>query len=493
MTFENQILRIKRRVWIHTVVNATIFGTVLFLCLHGVAIGIDLWTESSFANQFWFPKLAVGGSLGCCIILAVLKKRRLLDILIEIDRRLNLNDSVSTAFEYQHLGKRTELSQLLIHNATQNLSQLSNRKLFPPRFSWLHLFLVIIILINLLIAFKEREFAQTKPAVVSSNMIQSLDTYLHKQMIHKKKPREYSRSSLRKKIYEDLEKLSQNLKRSPVSRDYMASSVGRMLKEIESGQTMVAKELGEQLKLHNIEDIPVQARQQFEKWSLANIKQLQMMIDRMFDHQVPKTISDRLAILQEQQQLKDVLDNLLDDLDDPESLGRTKNNSNRDKKSGRSRSGSGLNRGEDASQDPFGNQALYDSDTADAQRDEWSDFGGERGQGDESGIGDGDASDDNFSPSAGRGKADGSGKSPKPIDSAKGTALQDRSLLSTKDYYRAHIRTLTSIGQAKLDNQKIIREYQKEVEGILRKEEIPLNYREYIRNYFLSIGLRKEK
>ena len=109
----------------------------------------------------------------------------------------------------------------------------------------------------------------------------------------------------------------------------------------------MAKELGEQLKLHNIEEIPVQAVQQFEKWSLTNIKQLQMMVDRMFDHQVPETISERLAILEEQQQLKDVLDNLLDDMDDPESLGKNTNDLNRDKKSRRFRSGSGLNRAED--------------------------------------------------------------------------------------------------------------------------------------------------
>ena len=493
LTFQSQISRIKKRILIHTVAKAILTGAVLFSCFYGVAIGLDLWTwkwtEFSVANQPWFLALALVGSLGFAIILAVLNKTRLLDILIEIDHRLNLNDSISTAFEYRHLGKKSELSGLLMESAAQNLSGLSNIKLFPPKFSWLHLLLGALILMHLLIAIKIRNPSQTESVVVSVNAIQLVDSYLHEHMIRKKRPSKGSESTTRKKIYNDLKKLSQDLKRSSASRDLIAGSVGRMLKEIESGQTIVAKELGERLKLHNIEEIPVQAVQQFEKWSLTNIRHLQMMVDRMFDHQVPETISERLAIIEEQQQLKDVLDNLLDDMDDPESLGKNTNNLSRDKKSRRYRSGSGLNRAEDSNQESSGSQALSDSDIGDAHPDE---LGGERGQGGDSGLGDGEASDDGFSSSAGKGKANGSLKSEKPIDSAKGVALQDRSLPSSKDYYRAHIRTLTSIGRAKLDNQKVIREYQKEVEGILQKEEIPLNYRTYIRNYFISIGLRKE-
>jgi len=492
LTFQIQISRIKKRILIHTVVKAILTGAVLFSCFYGVAIGIDLWIESPVANQSWFPKLALVGSLGFSIIPAFLNKRRFLDILIEIDHRLNLNDSISTAFEYRHLGKKSEFSGLLMDSAAQNLSKLNNRMLFPPHFSWLHLLLGVLILMHLLIAIKIRNPSQTEPVVVSSNAIRLVDSYLHEQKIRKKRPSEDSESTTRKKLYNDLERLSENLKHPSVSRDLMAGSIGRMLKEIESGQTIAAKELGEQLKLHNIEEIPKQAVQQFEKWSLTNIKQLQMMIDRMFDHQVPETISERLAFLEEQQQLKEVLDNLLDDLGDPESSGKNTDDLNRDQKGRRYRSESGLKRAEDTNQEPSGSRALSGSGMGDAHPDEWGDSGGERDRGGDSGLGDGEASDDAFPPTAGKGKANSSLKSPKPIDAAKGAALRDRSLPSSKDYYRAHIRTLTSIGQAKLDNKKVIREYQKDVEGILRKEEIPLNYRAYIRNYFLSIGLRKE-
>ena len=59
--------------------------------------------------------------------------------------------------------------------------------------------------------------------------------------------------------------------------------------------------------------------------------------------------------------------------------------------------------------------------------------------------------------------------------------------------YLISIRTLTDIGEARLKEEDIIRTYQKEVESLLQKEDIPLNYREYIKNYFISIGMNAEE
>ena len=59
--------------------------------------------------------------------------------------------------------------------------------------------------------------------------------------------------------------------------------------------------------------------------------------------------------------------------------------------------------------------------------------------------------------------------------------------------YVIHIRSLTAIGQSRVEPEDIIRNYQQEIEGILQKEDIPLNYREYIKHYFISIGLKTEE
>ena len=41
--------------------------------------------------------------------------------------------------------------------------------------------------------------------------------------------------------------------------------------------------------------------------------------------------------------------------------------------------------------------------------------------------------------------------------------------------------------------EDVIRSYWQELEEVLLKEDIPLNYRVYIKNYFLSIELRREE
>ena len=90
---------------------------------------------------------------------------------------------------------------------------------------------------------------------------------------------------------------------------------------------------------------------------------------------------------------------------------------------------------------------------------------------------------------AGRGKADGSQYAPYQMQDSSGPTLEDHTIPSKKSEYNIHIRSVTSIGNATVPEEEVTRSYQREVESILQKEEIPVNYREYIKNYFISIGL----
>ena len=65
--------------------------------------------------------------------------------------------------------------------------------------------------------------------------------------------------------------------------------------------------------------------------------------------------------------------------------------------------------------------------------------------------------------------------------------------VSKKAEYNIHIRSVTRIGDATVPEEDITRQYTRELESILQKEDIPLNYREYIKSYFLSIGIESEE
>jgi len=51
------------------------------------------------------------------------------------------------------------------------------------------------------------------------------------------------------------------------------------------------------------------------------------------------------------------------------------------------------------------------------------------------------------------------------------------------------LRSLPPGGESTIPEEKKLIDFRREVEEVIRKEEVPLNYREYIKNYFLKIGL----
>jgi hypothetical protein len=93
------------------------------------------------------------------------------------------------------------------------------------------------------------------------------------------------------------------------------------------------------------------------------------------------------------------------------------------------------------------------------------------------------------SPRAGNAKSGDGEKPGSEIENAPGPGTQDKVMSAKMKQYLIRIRSQTSPGESRLKEEEIVREYQQEVEGILKKEDIPLNYREYIKNYFLSIGI----
>lgn len=51
------------------------------------------------------------------------------------------------------------------------------------------------------------------------------------------------------------------------------------------------------------------------------------------------------------------------------------------------------------------------------------------------------------------------------------------------------LRSMPPGGESTVPEEKKLIDFRKEVEEVIRKEEVPMNYREYIKNYFLKIGI----
>ncbi|RMF84099.1 MAG: hypothetical protein D6736_20015, partial [Nitrospinota bacterium] len=78
-----------------------------------------------------------------------------------------------------------------------------------------------------------------------------------------------------------------------------------------------------------------------------------------------------------------------------------------------------------------------------------------------------------------------------PLEDREGSPLASKIEGQTGegDIHRVYIKALPLPAQSSLPLEEVMVRYRQSVEEMMVKEDIPLPYREYIRNYFLAIGL----
>jgi hypothetical protein len=95
-------------------------------------------------------------------------------------------------------------------------------------------------------------------------------------------------------------------------------------------------------------------------------------------------------------------------------------------------------------------------------------------------------------PAAGRERARGE-RHPASELTGSGTApIKDKGISSIGDRYNSYVRALPSGAKADLDPAERLSVYERALEDVIRKEEIPDQYREFVKSYFLTIGMGRQ-
>jgi hypothetical protein len=94
---------------------------------------------------------------------------------------------------------------------------------------------------------------------------------------------------------------------------------------------------------------------------------------------------------------------------------------------------------------------------------------------------------------AGRGSSSEKSDAPGDFNRKRGPILTEKHDIDAEDPLIIQVKSLPVMQQTKIKPEDVIQDYRRELEAVLNKEDIPINDRETIRNYFISIGLRKEK
>ncbi len=491
--FLEEISYLKRLFRMNLITTTILVASVIFLIIHAVIAGLAKWEILLFSGAPFIYGIIIGFSLVLAFVYILFRKKRFIDVLIDMDGRLKLKDRICTAYEYWLTAKKTPFADLLITDAGDRLRSIDKKELFPFKFSPIHLLIALLVLVNVFILFAGHLAALPSRDRMGPATLEEVRRLLKDYTPDRSAVKERKEQIGSHKLRDQMEDISKRLEDRDVSREKISSSVSSALKEIQSEKTALSRGLASTIETENIEEVPIPKMQEIKKLALYNSKKLEEVLGRMFDDKIPGTVRDSLVILKEYENLEDLLKQVLNHIDmdissenrlNTPPQGRDEGLSGEMDGQGGERKSPGEDKGKEGDRISQREGSRQTESTGTAQ--------GEKERGREPEKERGDASEQGSSSTAGRGKSDEKGKSPHDIEKASGQTLQDKMTPSSVEDHALRIRSLTTLGKARMKKEDVIRSYRKEIESVLTKEDIPLNYREYIKNYFLSINLRKD-
>ena len=490
-SFTSQISKIKRRMVIQALHRVLLNALAIFLAISILYFILDRAGVTNFRiNGAWLT-LPVGLSFSAALIIGLATRSKFLNTLIDIDRRLKLQDRVSTAYEYLKLKKKTEFAELLINDAAIKLRQISKQQLLPARFSLLHLLAIILLVINIFLysgIFYTPDFKSTRREL---EKIDAAGQLLKDYMIKRIDNRSARQSSTRPGHAKKLEQISKKLNDRSNPFEQRLGALNSFLEEVEGEQTRLAQELSTRLDSAAIEKLPIPNTPDLANLSSSQLEKLKGLLSRTLNNQLADSVDQNIETLQELDSIENLLSRIIDDL----KAGRTKiDDSVQSAGVEGERTPQSAETPENQPDEPhrqYPTGKFSDRNPNAGDRVDHRNLG--ESQKTTDGLPDGMEPPEGYSDAAGNAQSNQGSQTSRDLEKTQRPATQDKLASSPAKTYLIHIRALTDMGEARVKEEEILRTYRKEVESILQKEDIPVNYREYIKNYFISIGINTEE
>ena len=496
MVFLDNLARVQKLVLLRTIHQIVLIALLLFFGSYTLAIGFEKLKGWQIRAEVSFYLIALAAAAVCAVGYGLLRRERFIQILIGIDTRLHLQDRLSTAYEYYAAGKSSAFTDLLLADAGRRLNGFSSKQLFPPQFSSVYLLLGVLLAFNLTFSLLDRLPAAFKQPSMTPAQVSKLRSLL--TSYSPKKPDAQNKTVPEKmpaQVSEKLDRLAKKLEARTLTRDELVKSLRQTLQEVQGEQTRLAQELDAKLReIENLSGVNMVKSLQFERLSANELRKMKDMLNKLGEQGTPGAMAENLSLLDEQRRLGEMLENMLADV---ESQTDQSNDGSADQNTATAQKGQ-----ESPNDDPAAAESDQEETSARAksggknQDDGQTDarqaqaHGGAPDSGQEMPPG-AQAGDDSASPTHGHETATAPDMAPHQLEQAAGPAIRDKMRAAPKDDYSAQIRSVTEIGHATAPDGQATRPYRQELESILQQETIPLNYREYIKNYFIAIGLRE--
>jgi hypothetical protein len=490
ISFSSQIVKIKRRVVILAIRRILLNAALIFL---SISTFFFILTRAGITdyniNETWYF-VSIGISLSTALFIGLATRRQLLNVLIDIDRRLKLQDRLSTAYELLKFRKKTEFADLLMSDAAAQLRKINQQQLVPARFSYLHLLVIILLIINILLYSGVFDSSDFKTSHQESQIIENAAKLLKNYSISRIESKAVQKSKPPSAAAKKLEQFSNTLNDGSKSFEQRFAGLDDYLREVQGEQTRLASELAAKLDSADIKGFHLQKRPDPVNLTSSQLEKLKGLLNKMLNNRMPDSINRNIESLQELDRIEKLISRIIDDFKDGRSL-----TDDSDESAGNERRTPRVaekleNQPEDPNRPNPDGQISVHSRSA-AGRTDHPGSGKSQKTGNE--LLDGMGQPEGYSASAGRAKSTAENTSSYELGKAPGSVSQDKMTSSQAKSYLIQIRALTDIGEVRLVEEEVFQTYRKEIESILQKEDIPINYREYIKNYFISIGINTEE
>ncbi len=275
ISFSSQIAKIKRRVVIQAIHRILLNASLIFL---SISTFFFILTKAGMTdhhiNGTWYF-VPIGISLAAALFIGFVTRNNLLNVLIDIDRRLKLQDRISTAYEYLKFKKKTEIADLLMNDAAAKLHHINIQRLVPARLSWLHLLAIILLAINIFLysnVFFTSDFRSTRQEL---EKIENAGKLLKNYTISRIDNKAVQKSKPQSVYAQKFDQFSNTLNDSSKPFEQRFAALDSFLKEVQGEQTRLANELGARLDSAAIKELPIQKIPDHGKFIVKSIGKTQ--------------------------------------------------------------------------------------------------------------------------------------------------------------------------------------------------------------------------
>jgi hypothetical protein len=446
-THISKLHRLTVRKSIEQVLWATLLLALIF---NTVALGLQKTGIIQWEGHAIYPLLLLI-SLAFSALYHLNRKKSFKDTLIDIDIRLDLKERLTTVYEYDQLGRKSLFMDRLVKETTSLLGSLKRKQIFPRHFTTGHLLISVFTIMFILVLTIDLSPRASEQERATTEKLKQIGIELEKYAKQARPEKAEAEKETPEELIEQVEAIARAIQEGSIREKRLLESLDGIMSMSESERKRLTKRLGEELSLGDISNIPALQDLQKNKPNATELVRLKKELKDLFGGEVPPSISKDISNLALHHEMAQFLKGAMEDV--------------------------GADFKEETTQTSSGSMSRPPRQTKDHPE-----ASEDRPAGDEESL---------FT--AGRGRAEAEKQAPYDLEGLKKSALKDKGVSGRGDRYNTSVRSLPAIGRARLKEEEVIRAYQKEFENVLQKEDIPLLYREYVKQYFLSIGMGEEQ